>query len=396
MKRHTLFPAASVLLLAAASCQAGPAEPTPTAAPSEPVVPIVSATGQVMPETWAELSVPMTGIVEAVHFGEGEPVQAGDVILQLSGREQLEAAVAAAEVELVAAQQALAEVQDSADVVRAAAQSELANAREALRVARYTWEVQQEGNRANSDTIRTARARLVLAEAEVDDAKDEYDSTSGSASEDPGKAAALAAYMAAKKARDAALRSLNWYTGHPTEIQQAMLDADLAVAEARVAAAERAWADVQEGPDPDALAQAQARLANAQAQARAAQAALADSELRAPFDGTVAAIRIREKEWASPGQTLVVLADLTHLQVETTDLNEIDAARVVPGAKAVVTFDALPEVQAEGTVVRVAPKASEGSGVNYTVLLTLDRVPELLRWGMTAFVDIEAVDSFGG
>lgn len=340
--------------------------------------------------------MPMAGIVDELRFREGETVEAGDVILQLSGREQLEAAVAAAGVELVAARQALDEIQETVDVVQAAAQSELANAREALRVARYTWEVQQEGNRANSDTIRTARARLVLAQAEVDDAKDEYDAAPGSASEDPAKAAALAAYMAAKKARDAAQRALNWYTGHPTEIQQAMLDADLAVAEARVAAAERAWAEVQDGVDPDTLAQAEARLANAEAQARAAEAALADSQLRAPFGGTLAAVRIREKEWASPGQTLVVLADLTHLQVETTDLNEIDAARVVAGAKAVVTFDALPEVQAEGTVARVAPKASEGSGVNYTVVLTLDRVPELLRWGMTAFVDIEAVDSFGG
>jgi multidrug efflux pump subunit AcrA (membrane-fusion protein) len=357
---------------------------------------MVSATGLVVPETWASLSMPIGGIVDAVQAEEGQAVEAGAVLLILAGREQLEAARAAANVELVAAQQALDDVNDMAEVARAAAQSELANAREALRVAKYTWEVQQEGNRANSDTIRTARARLVLAESEVDDAQDEYDSTHGSSSEDPAKAAALAAWMAAKKARDAALRALNWYTGHPTEIQQAMLDADVAVAEARVAAAERALARMQDGPDPDTLAQAEARLANARAQMRFAEAALSDSALRAPFNGTLAAVEIREREWASPGQTLIVLADLSSLEVETTDLNEIDAARVVPGANAIVTFDALPDVQVEATVLSVAPKASEGSGVNYTVVLSLDQVPERLRWGMTAFVDIEATDSFGG
>jgi hypothetical protein len=37
----------------------------------------------------------------------------------------------------------------------------------------------------------------------------------------------------------------------------------------------------------------------------------------------------------------------------------------------------------------MAPKASSGSGANYTVVIGLDEIPEQLRWGMTAFVDIE-------
>jgi hypothetical protein len=42
-----------------------------------------------------------------------------------------------------------------------------------------------------------------------------------------------------------------------------------------------------------------------------------------------------------------------------------------------------------GHVVQVAPKASAGSGVNYTVTVELAETPARLRWGMTAFVDIE-------
>jgi hypothetical protein len=30
-----------------------------------------------------------------------------------------------------------------------------------------------------------------------------------------------------------------------------------------------------------------------------------------------------------------------------------------------------------------------GAGVNYTVIIDLEQVPSALRWGMTAFVDIE-------
>ena len=77
------------------------------------------------------------------------------------------------------------------------------------------------------------------------------------------------------------------------------------------------------------------------------------------------------------------------LDVETTDLNEIDAARVAVGDSVKVTFDALSDVVVIGKVKSIAPKASEGSGVNYTVVVELSEWPETLRWGMTAFVDIE-------
>jgi hypothetical protein len=40
-------------------------------------------------------------------------------------------------------------------------------------------------------------------------------------------------------------------------------------------------------------------------------------------------------------------------------------------------------------VVQIAPKSSEGAGVNYTVIVELDRIPDALMWGMTAFVDIQ-------
>jgi len=390
-----LVSVATALVLLAACQGTSTASPTP-AEPEAAVVPIVTATGQVVPEAWADLSLASGGVVASIDVAEGDVVSAGDVLLRLSGREQLQAALAAAQVERVAAQQALDAVREQADVARAAAQSEWANARETLRQAEYKWQVQQEGHRASGDTIKGARARLLLAQEEMDRAKRALDRTHGDAGEDAAKAAALAAYIQAKAARDAAQRALNWYTGKPTDIQQALLDAEVAVAEARVAAAERAWREVQDGIDPDTLAQAEARFEYAQAQVAAAERALADSELRAPFDGTVASVDARAYEWLSPGQSAVSLGDLKRLQVETTDLNEIDAARVEVGAAASVTFDALPDVQVSGRVVQIAPRAAGGSGVNYTVIVQLDEIPARLRWGMTAFVDIEVRSTSGG
>lgn len=64
-------------------------------------------------------------------------------------------------------------------------------------------------------------------------------------------------------------------------------------------------------------------------------------------------------------------------------------AQIAVGDPASLTFDALPDVVVKATVTRIAPKAAEGAGVNYTLTIALDEIPEGLRWGMTAFVDIE-------
>ncbi|MGD8552618.1 MAG: HlyD family efflux transporter periplasmic adaptor subunit, partial [Anaerolineales bacterium] len=142
--------------------------------------------------------------------------------------------------------------------------------------------------------------------------------------------------------------------------------------------------------DPEAVELAEARLANAEAAVQAAEQALDDAELRANFNGTVSEVYVREGEFVAPGQPILVMADLENLKVETTDLNEIDVAQIEIGNTATVTFDALPDVSLQGTVTYIAPKASEGTGVNYPVEIRLDdKLPQDVRWGMTAFVDIE-------
>lgn len=350
---------------------------------------VISATGVVVPKRWSTISMQTSGIVNELLVAEGDPVEEGQLLLALAGSEQLHAAVSAAELELISAQKALDELYEGVDIARAQLILELANARDALDDAEYRNWVQQEGNRASGERIAEAEANLALAQDKVDKAEDEYGRYSGRAVDDPLRALARSNLAAARQQRDSILRQLNWYTGYPDEIEQGILDADVAYTKARVAEAERQLENLQDGPDPDALELAQARIDNAEVQLAAARAALSDLELRSPFAGVVTRLYLRSSEWLAPGQPILLLADLAQLYVETTDLNEIDVARVQIGDSVIVTFDALPDRVVEGSVTRIADKATEGSGVNYMVVIELNEITENLRWDMTAFVDIE-------
>ncbi|MEZ4720004.1 MAG: efflux RND transporter periplasmic adaptor subunit [Caldilineaceae bacterium] len=90
-------------------------------------------------------------------------------------------------------------------------------------------------------------------------------------------------------------------------------------------------------PKPNRLGSPAARTANfaaaavavtqAEAELARAQAKLDALTLTAPFAGTVTAVDINPGEMAQPGVVVLTLADLAHLQVETTDLSERDVAR---------------------------------------------------------------------
>lgn len=123
-----------------------------------------------------------------------------------------------------------------------------------------------------------------------------------------------------------------------------------------------------------------------------AQASLDASEIFMPYDGQVIEVYLQNGEYAAPAQAVLLVADLSQMQIETTDMSEVDAARVKPGDTAVITIDALPDMAFPGKVVRIADRASAGSAVYFTVTLSLDEIPAEARWGMTAFVEMKAGD----
>jgi len=382
--------------IALVACGGG-ATPTPEQS-SVPVVvddPAVIVEGRLNPAESVSLSFKNGGEIAMVLVEEGDWVPAGQVLIRLADSEQARAAVATARLELASAQLALNTLRETAPLVAAQTQLELANARDALHKAERKWTNQQQGNRANSVTVKAAEAELALAEEAMEHLEGRnYDGYSGYPSDDTEDAQAYKDYAAAYQRYQAALRNVNWYTGHPTEIQQGVLDAELALAQAQVAEAERranAWAN---GPDPEELAVTEARLANAQAQLEAAQATLADLEIAAPISGTVTRLSVKEGELATPGQVAAELADLSGWKITTENLTEIDLPQIALDQPVQLTFDALPEVTLPGVVHTISPGFEMKSGdVVYTVEIDLLDIDPGLQWGMTTVVTFGVQDA---
>jgi multidrug resistance efflux pump len=110
----------------------------------------------------------------------------------------------------------------------------------------------------------------------------------------------------------------------------------IAAAQAQVQSAQAELDLLKAGARPQEIDAAAAAVAEAEATLRRAEADLATTQLRAPFSGTVTTLSANLGEMVQSGQVVVVLADLSHMQVETTDLSERDVVRVKVGQPATV------------------------------------------------------------
>jgi multidrug efflux pump subunit AcrA (membrane-fusion protein) len=425
------------LIFILVACSPGAEETTPPEPIAVDFNPIVSATGEVVPEKEALLSVSIGGVVEDVLVEKGDHVSAGQVLVQLEGTEQQAAAVSAAALELASAQFALDALYKDTNLLAAQALRSAETAEQALEDLNNP-ELQQalalqavaDAQKAVDTTERNARysqstasqadidaqkAQVVLARDALDKANEDFEPHANKPEDNLTRAHYLSRQAAAQQVYDDAIRRLNALQGTSSEVdinlaeaeyitaQAALLQAkrdlervldgpepgEVALLEAQIEKGLRDFETFSAGPDPDDVALAEARIANALAQLAAAKELLSDLELVAPFEGVISAVHVNPSEWVAPGSPVLLIADLNHLQVRTTDLSEIDVAQISLDDTAVVTFDALPDLVLEGTVISIAPKADEGSGVNFPVILELSEIPAALRWGMTAFVDID-------
>jgi HlyD family secretion protein len=143
------------------------------------------------------------------------------------------------------------------------------------------------------------------------------------------------------------------------------------------------------GP-PEIRDKARARALQAQAALEVAQANLDEATLVAPFDGAVVSINAAPGEMVEPNKTVLVIGDLQHLQIATTDLSEREIASVHIGQTATTRLKAF-EQDLTGKVVAIAPMATEHNGDTvYKVTINLDQQPNSLFWGMTGDVTIRA------
>jgi HlyD family secretion protein len=89
------------------------------------------------------------------------------------------------------------------------------------------------------------------------------------------------------------------------------------------------------------LARVEAQQAEALATYEAAQDVLAKSNIRAPFDGIVYSLQVKKGGFVNAGDLLLQMADLRKVLVRAY-IDEPDVARLAPGDRIEVTWDAVP------------------------------------------------------
>jgi HlyD family secretion protein len=317
---------------------------------------------------------------------EGDPLKEGQVIARLDQQPRLASAVAAADLEVVNARQALKALNENAEVYSAAALQGVAAARDAVRDAERYLNNLNKGSRQTD--INSAQADVIVLKDKLDDAQEDYARYERKPEDDVTRATYLSKLADAQRKYDNAERLLNNLQGTPSEIDLAIAEASLSLAQARLALAESDYEEVKSGPDPDALESAQVRLAAAESALLAAQAALADAELVSPISGTLVELNLKEGEQVTPLLPVAVVADISRWKVETQDLNEMEIPRIEVGQAATIRPDALPDLQLDGTVDSISQLYVEKFGdVTYTAHINLNESDPRLRWGMTVSVE---------
>jgi HlyD family secretion protein len=171
-------------------------------------------------------------------------------------------------------------------------------------------------------------------------------------------------------------------------------DLELAVtsAELNAQAAElefQYWIPARHDRPPERRKQAEAELEEAKAKLETAKVNFTQTTLVAPFDATVVEVKTQAGEFTQAGQVVIVLGDLAHMQIKTTDLSERDVPAVQIGQTANVYIEALDETVI-GKVIQISPiSETVGGDVVYPVTIELDEQPSGLLWGMSAEVEIQ-------
>ncbi len=404
------------------------AEAAAAAAQTEELEQVIWASGKLTPLAWANLGPATPGTVAAIHVADGDEVAAGDLLLELEN-DVLQGQLAVAEAAVREAEAALSRLEAGAtpaEIAAGEAAVEMAKAQVAVAGAALL-EVQSAVETAQAQVAQAqaayaevashpteqerlaARAVIAQAEAALRNAQAAYnivkgDPAIGSMPQSLVLAQATANLEAANAQQAAILQG-------PTAAQLAVAareidvaragvtvaesrapgaEANVRAAMAQIASAQAALDRLLEGATVEEIAIAEARVASAMAAREGAQAQLRLTQVRAPFAGQVGAVNVRPGEIANPGDAAILFGDIRQMHVETTDLRETDVIHVREGQTVEVTFDALPERSFTGVVTSVAPVSSAVQGsTNYTVDVEVAELDPMLRWGMTAFVNIQ-------
>ena len=177
------------------------------------------------------------------------------------------------------------------------------------------------------------------------------------------KAAALAAADNAKRTRDRAQKLVATKVGTQAQLDDAQTaveqaDANLSGADAQIAAA-----NANIGVLKAQYEEAKSSIASLDLARDKAMRDLSFTVLRAPYDGVVGNLSVKEGDLVSPGQKLGVVVPLNKLYI-TANFKETQLANMEPGEKVHVSVDAMDGGGFDGTLSSLAP----ASGALFSLL----------------------------
>ena len=387
MKIKVLFLSVTLTLLMAA-CTGGAKTPVAlptvllgnsasTPAPNTSTGGGITASGVVVADQEAHIAFNVAGNVKLVGVVVGDQVQAGQPLVHLDDTNQ--------QIQLEQASLALQELTSPLAIANAqlavtTAQTKVINAQAVLNNQQY-WK--------NDALIQDYYAAYVIAKTNLDKAQTNFDNAHvGQYINNADEATLYQSLYNAKQAYDTAQYYFSLYSQPPTQRQFNEAQATLALAQAQVVEAQNLVAALTGAKLPDNPTGAgYASLMQAKLTVQSAQASLDATSLVAPFAGEVASIAVSTGDYISPGQVILVISDVNHLHIETTDLSERDVPMVKLGQTVKVSIKALNQ-EVAGKVAAISPLANTlGGDVVYRVTIVLDNLPSNLRAGMS--VDVQ-------
>jgi HlyD family secretion protein len=154
-------------------------------------------------------------------------------------------------------------------------------------------------------------------------------------------------YDAAQRNLDSLKRLQQSGAASPGEVRAAQNQLDTAAAEVKLV--ESKQKDRYSSPE---VARVQAEQSQAQSAYSAAEDVLRQLVIRAPFDGIVYSLPVKQGSYVNPGDLVLQEADLSRVLVRAF-VDEPDVARLLPGEKIEVTWDAMPGRVWSGSVSAV-------------------------------------------
>jgi multidrug efflux pump subunit AcrA (membrane-fusion protein) len=346
----------------------------------------VISEGNLVPRDYAYLAFPTGGHVADILVAAGDVVAEGQILARLGDREQAEANLAAAQLELERAQQDLDTLNEQAAMAGLNAWLHLLNANEQVIRALEAWNTIDTD--AYQDRIDNADVRVTQANNDLEDAQADFDTYADLNEDNPTRQRYETALRNAQLAYDRAVAERDRLI-----IDRERAQANLQLARELQAQAQSVYDATRTGPDPDVLILAQLRVENATAQVAAAQSAIDLHDLKAPFAGTVMDVNVGENDLVSPETWVVLIADTTEWYVETKDLNELEVVSITVGQGATIVPDALPDLSFQGEVTEIADVFGVQSGdIIYQVCLRVSEPDPAFRWGMTVEVTFNPGD----